>query len=159
MVGITITGDNSGSIPHLSSKKSSTKPKDMNTTIIIIIFGLIGFGITFGLIFVGYWKTSSELNSIKKWIKMQDNMSTTTTTIPTPSTTTLETTTTTFEKEEFGTKSCDDIDDVLSWMKCEKNRKERREREENEAHAAVGSMKYLQTKNLYWGFDVLEYKF
>ena len=57
--------------------------------------------------FVGYWKTSSELDSIKKWIKMQDNLPTTRTT-PTPSSTSTTpatkttSTTTTFEKEEFG---------------------------------------------------------
>ena len=34
-------------------------------------------------------------------------------------------------------KSCDDIDDVLSWMKCEKSLKERRQREGREAQAAT----------------------
>ena len=114
MVGITIIRDsNSSVIPHLSTKKSSKKPKEMNTTTIIIIFGLIG--IIFGLMFLGYWKTSSEVDSIKKWIKMQDNLPTTTTrtsTNTTPATTTTSTTTT-FEREEFEPKSCDGYNGIL----------------------------------------------
>ena len=114
MVGITIIKDsNSSAIPHLSSKKISKKPRKMNaTTLIIIIFGLIG--IIFGFMFLSlYIKTSCELESLKKLIKSQENLSTTT------STTTA--TTTTNEKEEFRPESCDDVDDVLSWLKCEKS--------------------------------------
>ena len=92
MVGITIIKDsNSSAIPHLSSKKISKKPRKMNaTTLIIIIFGLIG--IIFGFMFLSlYIKTSCELDSLKKLIKSQENLSTTTSTAST--TTTAATTT------------------------------------------------------------------
>ena len=87
------------------------------TTLIIIIFGLIG--IIFGFMFLSlYIKTSCELDSLKKLIKSQENLSTTTSTA---STTTTAATTTKIEKEEFRPESCDDVDDVLSWLKCEKS--------------------------------------
>ena len=126
MVGINIIGDKtSGTVPHLSSKKSSKKPspKEMKTAMFIIFGLLIGI-----ILFLGYWKMSSELDSIKKLIKIQNNMqsatttASTTTAITTTTTATTSSTTTTFEKEEFGLKSCDDNDDVLTWLKCEKIR-------------------------------------
>ena len=108
MVGITIIGDSSSiSTPHLSSKKSSKKPKYMKTT---ILFGLIG--ILFVLMFLGYWKISTRFESIERLIKIQDNLPTTpitTTTATTTTTTTTTTAITTTEKEEFGPKSCDDV--------------------------------------------------
>ena len=124
MVGITIIKDsNSSAIPHLSSKKISKKPRKMNaTTLIIIIFGLIG--IIFGFMFLSlYIKTSCELDSLKKLIKSQENLSTTTSTASTTTTTAATTTATTtmIEKGEFKPESCDDVDDVLSWLKCEKS--------------------------------------
>ena len=125
MVGITIIKESdSSAIPHLSTKIFSKKPRKMNaTSLIIIILGLIG--IIFGFMFLSlYIKTSCELDSLKKLIKSQESMSTTT------STTTA--TTTTNEKEEFRPESCDDVDDVLSWLKCEKSveRENARVREE-----------------------------
>ena len=118
MVGITIIKESdSSAIPHLSTKKFSKRPRKMNaTSLIIIIFGLIG--IIFGLMFLSlYIKTSCELDSLKKLIKSQENLSTTTST----TLTTTTATTTKIEKEEFRPESCDDVDDVLSWLKCEKS--------------------------------------
>ena len=104
MVAITIIKDsNSSAIPHLSTKKNSKKPRKMNATSVIIIFGLIG--IIFGLMFLSlYIKTSCELYSLKKLIKSQENLSTTTSTA---STTTTTATTTKIEKEEFGPEKCE----------------------------------------------------
>ena len=82
-----------------------------------------------------YWKTSSELDSIrseldsiKKLIKIQNNLPTTTTAktaTKTPSTTTTSTTTTTtFKKEEFKPK-CDEYEyNFMIWVKCGKIRTE-----------------------------------
>ena len=106
MVAITIIKDsNSSAIPHLSTKKNSKKPRKMNATSVIIIFGLIG--IIFGLMFLSlYIKTSCELYSLKKLIKSQENLSTTTSTASTTTTTTTATTTK-IEKEEFGPEKCE----------------------------------------------------
>ena len=119
---------------------SSKNPREMKTTLEIFVL-LIGI---FLLVSLGYcyWKTSSELDSmsseldsIKKLIKIQNNLPTTitakTTTISTktatktPSTTTTSTTTTTtFKKEEFKPK-CDEYErDVIVWVKCGKIRTE-----------------------------------
>ena len=54
---------------------------------------------------------SSELDSIKKLIKIQDNLPTTTTKATTTTSTTATPTTSTTTKFK---KSCDDIDDVVS---------------------------------------------
>ena len=116
MVGITIQEEKSSSdstIPFLSPKKSSRKPKDMKTT---IIFGLIG--ILFVLMFLGYWKMSTGF----EWI--QHNLPTTST-----STTTTTSITTTSKQEEFEPKSCDDVDDVVTWLKCEKSRDRKNSKE------------------------------
>ena len=98
----------------------------MKTT---IIFGLIG--ILFVLMFLGYWKMSTRFESIEqRLIKIQDNLPTTpiTTTTATATTTTTTTAITTTEKEEFGPKSCNDVDDVMAWLKCEKSHDRRKHR-------------------------------
>ena len=133
MVAINIPGNNnSGTVPqHLCAKKSSKKPKEMKTAMFIIFGLLIGI-----ILFLGYWKMSSELDSIKhKLIKIQINlmpaitktfitttttgttttgttttgtMTTATTTTATMTTdTTTTSTTTTFENEEFWLKVCE----------------------------------------------------
>ena len=67
MAGITI---DKSKTPHLPSKeKSSTKPKKWKKTTKTFIFG---HGITIAIflgMFLIYWKTSTELDAMRNWIK------------------------------------------------------------------------------------------
>ena len=87
------------------------------------------FGLSIGIIAIiilmsfGYWKMSSELDSIQmKLIKIQNNLPTVTTATTTSSSITSKKTTT--ATEEFKPK-CDEYErDVIVWVKCGKIRTE-----------------------------------
>ena len=90
----------------------------------IMIFGLsIGIIAIIILMSFGYWKMSSEFDSIQlKLIKIQNNLPTATTATTTSSTITSKKTTT--ATEEFKPK-CDEYEyNFMIWVKCRKIRTE-----------------------------------